>query len=216
MDKLSCVIFDLDGTLTQTNELIFAAFNHVAQRYATKTFSPQEITAMFGPPEEVAVESLVGQECAQEAMSSMLDYYRDHHGQFACMHPGAKEMLDYLKSRNVRLALFTGKGRFTAEITMMKFGLKRYFDLVVTGNDVMKHKPSAEGIQKILQALNVQPEHAVMIGDSINDIRAAREAGVLMASVVYDSYAKEKVLGMNSDLVFHSVEEVFSWLKELA
>ncbi len=216
MDKLSCVIFDLDGTLTQTNELIFAAFNHVAQRYVTKTFSPQEITAMFGPPEEVAVESLVGQERAQEAMSSMLDYYRDHHGQFAWMHTGAKEMLGYLKSRNVPLALFTGKGHSTTEITLMEFGLKRYFDLVVTGNDVVNHKPSAEGIQKILQTLSVKPEHAVMIGDSINDIRAAREAGVLVASVVYDSYAKEKVLEMNSDLVFHSVGELFSWLKELA
>ncbi|MEE9187629.1 MAG: HAD hydrolase-like protein, partial [Bacteroidota bacterium] len=49
MEKLSCVIFDLDGTLTQTNQLIFAAFNHVAQQYVSKTYSPEEITAMFGP-----------------------------------------------------------------------------------------------------------------------------------------------------------------------
>ncbi len=62
MKRISCVIFDIDGTLTQTNDLIFATFNHVAQRYVGKTFSPPEITAMFGPPEEVAIERLVGED----------------------------------------------------------------------------------------------------------------------------------------------------------
>lgn len=216
MDALSCVIFDLDGTLTQTNELIFASFNHVAERYAGRKFSPQEITEMFGPPEEVAVERLVGGDRTEEAMASMLDFYREHHDELAWIHPGVEALLDYLKSSDVRLALFTGKGRFTTEITLMEFDLRRYFDLVVTGNDVVSHKPSAEGIRKILHAFNVKPEHALMIGDSINDIRAAREAGVLIASVVYDSYAKEGVLEMNPDLVFHSVSELFSWLKDLS
>ncbi|MEE9186483.1 MAG: HAD-IA family hydrolase, partial [Bacteroidota bacterium] len=116
-------------------------------------------------------------------------------------------------SRNVRLGLFTGKGRFTTEITLVEFGLKRFFDVIVTGNDVVSHKPSAEGIRKILRAMNLKPECAVFVGDSINDIRAAREAGVLIASVVYDSFAKEKVLEMNPDLVFHSVDGLFSWVK---
>lgn len=214
MEKLSCVIFDLDGTLTQTSQLIFAAFNHVAQQYVSKTYSPQEITAMFGPPEEAAVESMVGQVHAREAMSSLLEYYGDHHGEFARIHPGVEEMLEYLKSHNVRLGLFTGKGHFTTEITLAEFGLKRYFDVIVTGNDVVSHKPSAEGIRKILRALNLKQECAVFVGDSINDIRAAREAGVLIASVVYDSFAKEKVLEMNPDLVFHSVDGLFSWMKD--
>ncbi|MEE9289086.1 MAG: HAD family hydrolase [Bacteroidota bacterium] len=213
MEKLSCVIFDLDGTLAQTNQLIFAAFNHVAQQYVSKTYSPEEITAMFGPPEEAAVESMVGQVHSREAMSSLLEYYGDHHGEFAWIHPGVEEMLEYLKSRNVRLGLFTGKGRSTTEITLVEFGLKRFFDVIVTGNDVVSHKPSAEGIRKILRAMNLKTECAVFVGDSINDIRAAREAGVLIASVVYDSFAKEKVLEMNPDLVFHSVDGLFSWVK---
>ncbi len=190
--KLNCVIFDLDGTLTQTNELIFAAFNHVAERYVKRKYSPQQITALFGPPEEAAVEAMVGRDRAEEAMSLMLDYYRDQHDQLARMHSGVQEVLDYLKAQNVRLALFTGKGELTTDITLRKFGLRRYFDLVVTGHDVKNHKPSAEGIRTILATMNVRPEQAVMIGDSVSDVRAAREAGVLIASVVY-SWIREQV-----------------------
>ena len=59
MSVLKCVIFDMDGTLTQTNRLIYDSFNEIAQRYQGRTYSAEAITAMFGPPEEGALTIIV-------------------------------------------------------------------------------------------------------------------------------------------------------------
>ena len=73
MKPFSCIIFDIDGTLSQTNELIFATFNHVAEKYLGRTYTPPEIIGMFGPPEEIAVERLVGKEKFGEAIADFYD-----------------------------------------------------------------------------------------------------------------------------------------------
>lgn len=212
MRRISCIIFDLDGTLTQTNELIFATFNHVAQKYIHRTFSKQEIVAMFGPPEEVAVENIVGKDCVDEAMDEFCQYYEAYHPQMAELHDGMMEVLDYLKRRGIILALFTGKGTRTTLITLEKLGIKQYFDLIVTGNDVENHKPSADGIRKVMAQFGLEPDQVLMVGDAVSDVKAAHEAGVPIAAVLWDSYAKEKVMQMNVDYKFDSVREFVEWL----
>lgn len=213
MSKLQCVIFDMDGTLTQTHKLILDSFNFIALRYEGKTYTMPEVTAMFGPPEEGALLGIVGPEKIEEAMKVYLDFYRDHHNELAQLYPGVLELLAFLKNRGVHLALFTGKGIHTTTITMEKFGLKPYFDFVVTGNDVVNHKPSSEGIQLITKHFGIAPDEALMVGDSVGDAKASREAGVKIAAVLWDSYAKDRVLQMNTDYVFHNVAEFSSWLR---
>ncbi len=208
-----CVIFDMDGTLTQTNQLIFDSFNHIAESYLGKRFSVPEITAMFGPPEEGALVKIVGESRLDAAFREYLDYYRTHHRRLAKLYPGIREILDMVKAKDRSLALFTGKGRFTTTITLQEFGLEDYFDHVVTGNDVRQHKPSAEGILSILDRLRLQPEEVLMVGDSVSDLKASREAGVTMAAVLWDSYAKERVEAMNPEYRFDDVPSFHAWLK---
>ena len=59
MKKFDGIIFDIDGTLTSTNDLIFATFNYVAEKYLKRSYSPKEITALFGPTEEVILEEMM-------------------------------------------------------------------------------------------------------------------------------------------------------------
>jgi phosphoglycolate phosphatase-like HAD superfamily hydrolase len=93
-------------------------------------------------------------------------------------------------------------------------GLEKYFDLIVTGDDVKNHKPSGEGIIKFINEFGLDKEKVLMIGDSLGDIKASREAGVKIASVVWDSYAKEEVMETGSDYVFHSTRDLKDFLKE--
>ena len=213
MSDLKCVIFDMDGTLTQTNRLIFDTFNYIAQKYRGRTYSEQEITAMFGPPEEGALLQIVEEGEIQGVMEDYLQFYRGHHKELARLYPGIKELLAYLRNRGIKLALFTGKGTHTTAITLEEFGLKGFFDCVVTGNDVANHKPSSEGIRKILSHFGFEPAEALMVGDSVGDVKSSHEAGVKIAAVLWDSYAKEKVLQMKTDLVFHDVAELAGWLR---
>ncbi len=214
MSDLKCIIFDMDGTLTQTNRLIFDSFNHIAKKFQGRIYSEPEITAMFGPPEEGALLAIVGENQIDEAMKDYLSFYRDNHSRLAQLYPGIIEILDFIVKQERHLALFTGKGIHTTTITLEEFHLTKYFNFVVTGNDVVKHKPSAEGIQKILTHFSLKPNEVLMVGDSVGDAKASHEAGVKIASVLWDSYAKEKVLQMKSDYVFHNVQEFYQWLRQ--
>jgi pyrophosphatase PpaX len=209
---LKCIVFDMDGTLTQTNQLIFDSFNYIAKKYAGKTYTVPEIIAMFGPPEEEALLSIVSPEQIDSVMKDYLSFYRKHHNQLAQIYPGMENILSSIKESGKTLALFTGKGTPTATITLQEFHIEKYFDYVVTGNDVIKRKPSSEGLFKIMEHFALQPDELLMVGDSDTDVKAAHEAGVKIAAVVWDSYAKVKVLQMRTDFVFNDTKEFQNWL----
>ncbi len=213
MSQLKCVIFDMDGTLTQTNKLIFDSFNFIVQKYQGKTMSEKEITALFGPPEEGAIVPIVGEEKRDEAMKVYLDFYEKNHKKLAQLYPGIRDILTFLKQRKISLALFTGKGTHTTRITLREFELEPLFDYVVTGNDVVNHKPSSEGITKILNHFRLKPDEVLMIGDSVSDVKASRDAGVKVAAVLWDSYGKEDVLRLKTDYLFHNVGQLDAWLR---
>jgi HAD superfamily hydrolase (TIGR01549 family) len=211
--RFSCVIFDMDGTLTRTNNLIFASFNHITQKYLGKTFSPKEIIGFFGPPEEGAIAKLIGADRLDEAMDELCTFYRSNHRAMAQLHAGIESILQLLKERGTKLAVFTGKGTRTAMITLGEFGIADFFECVVSGNDVVNHKPHHEGIQKIIETFSLAPDEVLMVGDSMSDVNASRGAGVKMAAVLWDSYDKERVLAANTDFVFHSVDEMHAWFR---
>ena len=203
-------IFDIDGTLTSTNQLIFDSFNFIAKKYLNKTFTDEEIIAMFGPTEDVILKEWCGEKF-EEARTEYYKYYSDYHWKTK-LYSGIKEILDYLKSNNFPLGIFTGKGRDASMITLRKLNVVHFFDLIVTGDDVINHKPSAEGILKFVNHFGLRKERVLMIGDSVGDVKAAKKAGIKIASVLWDSYRREKVLTLESDYYFHSVEELGKFL----
>ena len=207
-----CVVFDMDGTLTNTNALIFHSFNHLAEEYLGKHLTPEEIIAFFGPPEEGAVEKMLGADFLPEAMKKYYAFYSDKHDEFASLHEGMREVLEFLKQHGIARGLFTGKGRQATEISLEKFGIADLFDAVITGDDVAEYKPSGDGLRRIMQRLAVRPEETLMVGDAVGDIVAARDAGVAIASVLWDSYGKRDVLKMDSDFLFDTVPHFREWI----
>jgi len=204
------IIFDVDGTLTFTNQLIFDSFNHITKKYLGKKFSDDEIIALFGPTEDVILKQI----CPDEYESARRDYYsyyKDNHS-IAQLYDGIKSLIIEIKSSNVLLSIFTGKGRTSALITLDEYGLTDYFDMIINGDDVKNHKTSPEGIIMFLQEHNLKPKEVLMIGDAPSDIIAARECGVEIASVVWDSYAEDEVRILNSKNIFHSVDELRNYI----
>lgn len=199
-------IFDIDGTLTSTNRLIFDSFNHIYDKYFGKILTPKEVIALFGPTEEEIINELFG-ENAGEAIVEYFNYYEKNHG-IAALHEGIAPLLDFLVEQGAHIAAFTGKGRRSAEITLKELGIFGKIGILISGDDVTKKKPSGEGINKILQFYNLRPEDAIMIGDSTADIKAAREAGVAVASVLWDCYSIDAVRGLNGEMLFDTVDEL--------
>lgn len=213
MRNFDGIIFDIDGTLTSTNQLIFQSFNYVTKKYINKTYSDEELIEFFGPTEESILKDLTG-EHFEKARDDYFRFYNDNHEKLADIYPGIKEVLEHIKQKDVPLAVFTGKGREAAIITLKILNIFEYFDLIVTGDDVAEHKPSPEGILLFVNKFNLHKEKVLLIGDAPADIKAARLAGIKIASVVWDSYAKETIMESGSDYIFNTVKEMESFIKE--
>jgi len=212
MKKYDGVIFDIDGTLTSTNELIFSSFNHITKKYLNKAMTNDEIIALFGPTEDKIIADWFGAD-SEKVSRDYYDFYETNHA-MAAIYPGMKELLNFLKEKKVLLSIYTGKGREASLITLKKLEIYNFFDLIITGSDVKIHKPSPEGIEIFLNKYSLDKEKVLMVGDAPADIKAARAAGVQVASVVWDSYAYDKVLAMESDFVFHSVNELKAFFEK--
>ena len=120
MAKYKGIIFDIDGTLTSTFDLIFASFNYVMKKYLNKNYSNEEIIGLFGPTEDQILDELCG-ENSEKAKEDYYNFYsKNHH--MAGLYPGIKEILEYIKSKNVFLSIYTGKGRKAAAITLKEAG----------------------------------------------------------------------------------------------
>lgn len=204
--KLKGIIFDIDGTLTSTNDLIFESFRFISKKYLNKSLTNKEILSLFGPTEDVIIKKWFGDNF-EDVKKDYYDFYLKNH-EMADLYPGIKEILEFLKQKKIILSIFTGKGRQAAAITLKELNIYNYFDLIVTGDDVKEHKPSAEGINLFLDKFNLNKDEVIMIGDSIVDVKASRASGIKVASVLWDSLSKEKVLNANSDYYFRSVKEL--------
>ena len=157
---------------------------------------------------------MIGPEPVEEAMNDLCEFYRKHHEAMASAHPGVEEMLGFLKDHEVKLALFTGKGRRTTSITLEALHLGGYFDFTVSGTDVVHHKPHPEGIERALAAFSLAPHQVLMVGDGLADIKASRAAGVSMAAAVWDCYDRKRVLEAKSEYVFWEVFELLGWFRQ--
>ncbi len=213
MKNFEGFIFDIDGTLAKTNKLIFETFRFVSKKYLDKNFTDEDIIKLFGPTEDVILKELM-KENYEEARKDYFNYYSENHSLLAEIFPGIDEILKQIKNKKIPTSIYTGKGKDSTKITLDKLGLTKYFDLIVTGDDILEHKPSPEGIEIFINQFSLDRNKVLMIGDAPADIIAARNANIKCASVLWDSYAREKVLDMKSDYVFFTVNELKIFINE--
>ncbi|MEG8947606.1 HAD family hydrolase [Rosettibacter firmus] len=206
MKNFDGIIFDIDGTLASTHELVFESFNYVINKYYNKKLTTDEIIALFGPTEDVILKEWM-KEHYENARKDYYEFYESQHNEMANIFPGLEEVIKIIKSKRIPLGIFTGKGRDTSIITLKAIKLYDYFDLIITGDDVKEHKPSPEGINKFLSAFNLKPERTLMVGDTPTDIIASRGAGVKCALVLWDDFSRSRYSNSETDFIFYSVEE---------
>lgn len=188
-------MFDLDGTLADTHQLIFDSFNHVLRKYKSIEMTPKEILSYFGPPEEECIKNMMGSDNFNTVWREFLDYYSSHLGE-SRVFEGVRDLLNTVRSRGKLLGVFTAKGTRTAELTLGYHDIMNLFDVIVTGSMVKKHKPDPEGIAIALTKLDVPAAKTIVIGDSPSDYRASVAAGCDFIAVTYDTISKDRFNGL--------------------
>jgi phosphoglycolate phosphatase len=121
---------------------------------------------------------------------------------------GVAEVLAGLRSRSVKLATLTNSGRAPSEWLLRKYGLFNYFDFTLTRDEVPAMKPRADGMLKAISMMGFPRDHLLYVGDSVIDVKAARAAGLKVASVVTGRYPAERLHQEGSDFVLNSLSEL--------
>ena len=130
------------------------------------------------------------------------------------LRKGVKELLDLLKEMKKKVGLVTNVGKRAVQEALGRFGVRDFFDEVVTRNDTTFMKPKGEGIRRCLSALGVRREEAIFIGDSLSDLYAARDAGVKVAIVKGGESSPQEIMKSPPDYLWDSLKEVLEILKD--
>ncbi|QNL51655.1 HAD family hydrolase [Olivibacter sp. SDN3] len=214
MDKIKTVIFDLDGTIANTLPLCIQAFRHSIEPLIGKSISDQEIIATFGPSEEGTISALAPDHYEQGVQNYLRNYETLHH---ICPTPfeGIPEILRDLKNNKVMLALVTGKGALSANISLKLFDLLHFFDVIETGSPDGPRK--VEGIQTVLKHTpDTKKDQVIYIGDAPSDILACREVGIPIVAAAWAETAEpDKLRALNPDYMFFEVSDFHQWLELL-
>lgn len=211
MNKIKAVIFDLDGTLGNTLPLCISAFRRSIEPLINQTLSDEEIIATFGPSEEGTIMALVP-EHYEKGISSYLEFYKQLHPMCPVPFAGIEDLLIALKNKSVRIAMVTGKGKHSTEISLEQFGIAQYFEAIETG--IASGPRKAEGIQNILDHFkDIHKDEVIYVGDAPSDITASKKAGVAVVAAAWAETAEPQSLRkLLPDMLFVDINDFSNWL----
>jgi pyrophosphatase PpaX len=192
------VVFDLDGTVVDTVELIVESFRFATRTVLGEVLPDELIIAGVGRPLLAQMESL-SVEHARELYDVYREYNHRRHDELIRGYDGIEEVLDALKAAGRRTGIVTSKSRDTTAMAFRAVGLDDRFDVVVTATDTSEHKPSPAPLLLCLRQLGATADGSIYIGDSPFDIQAGTAAGMATAAVAWGVFGREALLAAGPD-----------------
>jgi len=206
---LRAVLYDFDGTLADSTELIMRCYRHTMAAHLGECPPDEAWLAGFGTPLETQIARFARDPREHDAMlATYREHQNEHHDTLLRPFPGAMETVAELKRRGVALAVVTSKHRRSALRGMDLCGITDLVDLVVTPEDVENAKPHPESVHFALTRLGVAPGEALFVGDSPHDLVAGREAGTLTAAALWGPFPREALLAERPDFLLARQEDV--------
>ncbi|MBP1969412.1 pyrophosphatase PpaX [Virgibacillus natechei] len=206
--NIHTILFDLDGTLIDTNELIFASFDHTFKQY-NLSFTREELAEFNGPP---LIETL--KKIDPVRAENMIATYREHnhanHDKYVTAFPQVTDTIYQLKSKGIKLGIVSTKMSEAVKMGLALTELDTFFESVITLDDVTQAKPHPEPIWKALEDLQADPATTLMVGDNHHDIEAGQNAHVQTAGVAWSQKGKERLLEYDPT---YMLEEMHDLLK---
>ncbi|GGH89042.1 pyrophosphatase PpaX [Pullulanibacillus pueri] len=206
---IKTVLFDLDGTLINTNDLIIASFLHTLDQYYPQKYTEKDIVEFIGEPLEVSFGRM---ESDEAKIGEMVGVYRKHnvamHDALVKEYPNVLTTIETLHSQGYKLGVVTTKRLDTVALGLKLSKLEPYFDVVVTIDDVVHAKPDPEPVLKALKALNAQPSEALMVGDSPSDIEAGKKAGTKTVAVGWSIKGADLLRQSQPDYLIDDMKEM--------
>lgn len=204
---ITALLFDFDGTLMDTNELIIQTFQHVlGSRYPGK-YERADILPFLGPTLQETFDS-IDSERTEELIADYRAWNTSMHDELASEFDGVSETLRLLKAAGMKMAIVSTKRN---DILLRGVGLLEadgVFEVIIGMDDVTKTKPDPEPILLALSRLGVNADEALMIGDNYHDIEGGKNAGVRTAGVAWSAKGEAFLQTYHPDFMLQHISDL--------
>lgn len=176
--KTKGVIFDLDGTIIDSYEAIYIGLAHVFNHFSVPLFPFQQLGQYLGGSLEEILKPFFAPHEIEEAKHIFRNKYRDIYLDKTSLLEGAREIIEELSRQSIRLAVASNKsGKFCREL-LSHLGIDGFFSAIRGGGDAVRSKPFPDLVNAAVMDLGLHPNEVVMVGDTVEDIRAGKAAGI--------------------------------------
>ncbi|MDB2590077.1 phosphoglycolate phosphatase [Candidatus Thioglobus sp.] len=214
------IMIDVDGTLVDSVPDLAYCVDETMKAMGKKPWGEAQVRHWVGNGVPKLVErSLTGelegtpdQAEYDQAYPIFLELYSHNTSVRSCLYDGVKEGLDYLKAQGYTLGCVTNKAeQFTLPI-LKDLGIFDYFGIVVSGDTLSKKKPDPLPLLHSAEFFGIDPQHSLMLGDSVSDVKASRAAGFEIICMSYGYNHGNDIRDTNPDLVIDSMAELKEYL----
>lgn len=207
--SINTVLFDLDGTLINTNDLIMASFKHTFEHFYPGRYEDEELKQFIGEP---LYHTFAKHDETQA--EEMVAFYREHnianHDNLVTEFDGVFETVKTLSENGYKLAIVTSKMRNTVEMGLALTKLDQFFPVVITVDEVENPKPHPEQLETAMQKLGSVQEETIMVGDSQYDILAGQNAGVPTVGVSWTIKGSDFLASYKPDYLVDHMRELLT------
>lgn len=198
------ILFDFDGTLINTNDLIFEAYKIAFKTVLNREPKTEEMLKFYGRPLRASMMEYGG------AAERLCDVYRkfndENHDKMVKGFLGAREGVEELKKKGYKLGIVTSKRLHMVERGLKIIKMDGLFDTIVTPDDTQKAKPDPEPVLCGCSRLGVSPEDTVYVGDSVFDMESGRRAGTKLCAVTYSLTPQDQLLAFSPEFVVDNIK----------
>lgn len=206
---IQTVLFDLDGTIIDTNELIIQTFLHVLTE-DRPDLTRDDIIHHMGQTLMEQLQMFSGKEDVTELLSAYRAFNHKHHDDLVGEFPHVTAVIEALQRSGIAMGIVTTKIRKTTILGLDRLGITPYMGAIITLDDVEHPKPHPEPVLKAMGLLGAEPGTTLMVGDSPADIGAANAAGVTSVAVGWSLRGAERLKEYQPKHIIHDMRELLS------
>jgi pyrophosphatase PpaX len=211
----SAVLFDLDGTLVDTVPFILACVRHAFRGHGSGPTDAQWMAGIGTPLHLQLAEFARGPADVAELLARYRQYWREHHDEMTRCFPGALETVSALSVAGHPMAVVTAKTEHGALHSLQHTGLLPFMGAVIGADSCPRSKPHPEPVLLALERLGAPANRAVLLGDAVHDVAAARAAGVTALAAAWGATAPAALLAAGAVRVLRDIRELPAALVEL-
>ncbi|TRZ36984.1 pyrophosphatase PpaX [Niallia circulans] len=209
--KINTLLFDLDGTLIDTNELIISSFLHTLEFYYPGKYQREDVIPFMGP---TLMETFGGIDVhkAEEMVAKYRAFNIANHDNIVTIFEGVYDTIKALKENGYKIGIVTTKLSDVVNMGLRLTKLDEFFDVIVALDHVKNAKPDPEPVLMALEKLGSSPEEAIMVGDNSHDILAGKNAGTKTAGVAWTLKGRDFLASLEPDYLLNNMSDLLAIL----